>query len=69
MNVKAADLLPLDSFGRFAVADPAALVPPMLLAPDGRYSCDGCDALIERAELVANAAGYYCADCANEGDS
>lgn len=55
---------PLDRFGRFEVANPAANVPAMLLAPDGRYGCDGCEGLTERAALVACAAGYYCADCA-----
>lgn len=53
-----------DRFGRYAVADPAARVPAALLTPDGRYSCDGCEAATERASLTALATGYYCPDCA-----
>lgn len=55
---------PLDLFDRYDVANPSAAVPAALLSPDGRYSCDGCEALTERAALVACQAGYYCAACA-----
>lgn len=61
-----APLFPLDRFGRFDVADPSTLVPPMLLGPDGRYSCDGCEGLTERDELQAGPLGYFCPDCAPE---
>lgn len=54
----------LDEFQRFAVANPAALVPAVLLSADGRYPCDGCEGMTDRAALVAGPAGYYCADCA-----
>lgn len=67
----AADVYPfaVDSFERFDVASPAALVPAALLSPDGRYSCDGCDALTERGDLVASAVGYHCPDCAGTDDA
>lgn len=55
---------PLDLFDRYDVANPSAAVPAALLSPDGRYSCDGCEALTERGALVACQAGYYCAACA-----
>lgn len=54
---------PLDAFGRYDVANPAAPVPAALLAPDGRYACDACDALTDRAHLVPLASGYFCQDC------
>lgn len=54
----------VDAFDRFDVASPAALVPDALLSPDGRYACDACDGLTDRAALVADVAGYYCPDCA-----
>lgn len=57
-----------DRFGRYAVADPAANVPAALLTPDGRYSCDGCETVTERANLTARADGYMCPDCAQIGD-
>lgn len=57
---------PLDAFGRYDVANPAAPVPPALLAPDGRYACDACDALTDRADLAAHAAGYFCPACEAE---
>lgn len=54
----------MDHFGRFDVSSPAAAVPALLLTPDGRYCCDGCDAVTDRAALTATAPGYYCLDCA-----
>lgn len=67
----AADVYPfaVDAFERFDVASPAALVPAALLSPDGRYSCDGCEAVTERGDLVASAAGYHCPDCAGTDDA
>lgn len=59
-------LFPLDQYGRFAVANPAALVPPMLLSLDGRYACDACDALTWRGDLIARASGYFCVECGIE---
>ena len=47
----------------YNVADPSAWVPPMLLSPDGRYSCDLCEALTDRADLVRVPAGFVCPDC------
>lgn len=54
----------LDRFGRFDVANPAAIVPAGLLAPDGRYACDGCEGLTDRGALVPSLAGYHCPQCA-----
>jgi hypothetical protein len=51
---------------RYNVADPNAFVPPELLAPDGRYSCDRCDFLCERAELVELPEGFICPECIAE---
>lgn len=51
---------------RFNVADPTVFVPAALLAPDGRYSCDRCDFLCERALLVELPDGFICPDCAAE---
>ena len=56
----------LDRFGRYDVANQSANVPAMLLAPDGRYPCDGCEGLTDRGALAASVAGYYCPDCAPE---
>jgi hypothetical protein len=55
---------PLDLFDRYDVANPSAAVPAALLSPDGRYSCDGCEALTERGALAACQAGYFCSGCA-----
>lgn len=62
----ARDLAKPDELDRWDVADPAAIVPPALLAPDGRYSCDGCEGLVERAALVTFPQGFYCSECAQE---
>lgn len=51
---------------RFNVADPTVEVTAALLAPDGRYSCDRCDALSERADLTELPEGFVCRDCAAE---
>jgi hypothetical protein len=48
---------------RFNVADPTASVPAALLAPDGRYSCDRCDGLCERADLTELPEGFICPEC------
>jgi hypothetical protein len=48
---------------RYNIADPSAFVPPELLATDGRYSCDRCDFLCERAALVELPDGFICPDC------
>lgn len=65
----AAEVFPfaVDAFERFDVASPDALVPEALLSPDGRYSCDTCEGLTDRADLVADAAGYHCSACAGAG--
>lgn len=55
---------PGESGFRLDVADPSVAVPAALLAPDGRYSCDRCDALSERAELTELPEGFVCRDCA-----
>lgn len=59
----ARDLATPDTDARWNVADPTADVPPALLLPDGRYSCDGCEAATERADLVERDAGFLCPDC------
>lgn len=51
---------------RFNVADPNAIVPAALLAPDGRYACDRCDFLCERRELVEIPEGFICPTCVAE---
>lgn len=51
---------------RFNIADLNAFVPATLLSTDGRYACDRCDALCERAELVERPDGFICPDCAAE---
>jgi hypothetical protein len=53
---------------RYNVVDPSAYVPPELLAPDGRYSCDRCDFLCERATLVELPEGFVCPDCIAEAN-
>jgi hypothetical protein len=62
----AADLAKPDNLERWNVADPKAIVPAALLAPDGRYSCDGCEGLVERAALTTFPHGFFCAECAQE---
>lgn len=62
----AAALAEAGSEDRWDVADPGAAVPAALLAPDGRYACDGCEGLVERAELSPLAHGFFCAHCALE---
>ena len=51
---------------RWNVADPGAYVPAALLAPDGRYSCDRCDFLCERSQLVERPDGFICPECVVE---
>lgn len=51
---------------RLNVADPSVVVPAALLAPDGRYSCDRCDALCERTSLSELPEGFVCPDCADD---
>ncbi len=62
----AAHLALVASPGRWNFADPHAEVPAALLAPDGRYSCDGCEALIQRADLTTLPHGFFCVDCGQE---
>ncbi|KAA2285451.1 hypothetical protein [Arenimonas fontis] len=40
-----------------------------LAAPDtdARYSCDGCEAATERADLVERPEGFLCPDCVQPG--
>lgn len=61
----AADLAAYAQDDRWDVANPDATVPAALLAPDGRYSCDGCEGLVERAALVTFPHGFYCSECAS----
>lgn len=56
----------LTSFGRWNVTDPKAWVPAALLAPDGRYSCDRCDSVVERHVLTELPEGFVCPDCLTE---
>ncbi|MCG2605013.1 MAG: hypothetical protein KBO60_18290 [Achromobacter sp.] len=63
----ARDLATPVSLERWNVADPAADVPAALLTPDGRYSCDGCEAATERVDLVERPEGFLCPDCAQPG--
>lgn len=51
---------------RFNVADPDAYVPVELLVPDGRYSCDRCEGLAIRAELIELPEGFICPVCAGD---
>ena len=55
-----------DLIGRFDVADPDAYVPAALLAPSGRYSCDRCDGLAIRSELIELPEGFICPVCARD---
>jgi len=51
---------------RIDIKGPIEKIPPALLAPDGRYSCDRCDFLCERPHLVERPDGYICPDCVAE---
>ena len=51
---------------RLNVADLSVAMPAALLAPDGRYSCDRCDGLCERADLTELPEGFICPDCISE---
>lgn len=43
--------------------------PPLLLSPDGRYSCDNCEALVVCSQLTENRHGFLCPDCAGREDA
>jgi hypothetical protein len=62
----AADLAKPDELERWDVANPDAIVPAALLSPDGRYSCDGCEGLVDRAALLSRPHGFFCSECAQE---
>ena len=62
----AAALVTTDEPTRWDAADPGAAVPAALLSPDGRYSCDACESLVERADLTPMPHGFFCPHCAVE---
>jgi hypothetical protein len=47
----------------FDIKGPLENIPPAMLAPDGRYSCDRCDFLCERSLLVERPDGFICPEC------